>query len=151
MVMLFHIQMNKIKSVSNDNKTRSAYPEHDILFIRDLQNKKVTKNMSLHAVSWLILFFNYEFFKICVMKNLQWLASLSAITSIFRTRQILINWLLDSLMSDICFLVCNIFRVKCIIYTFNREFGSYNIHIAYKTTGGILAAGFFFYHPKIKY
>lgn len=32
MVILFHIQMNKIKSLSSDNKTRSAYPKHDVLF-----------------------------------------------------------------------------------------------------------------------
>lgn len=76
-------------------------------FIRDFQNKKVMKNMRL------VLFVNYEFFKICITRKFTMTCFIVCNYVDFPyTRQILINWKLDSLMSDICLLVCNIFRVQ---------------------------------------
>lgn len=76
-------------------------------FIRDFQNKKVMKNMRL------VLFVNYEFFKICITRKFAMTCfTVCNYVDFPYTRQILINWSLDSLMSDICLLVCNIFRVQ---------------------------------------
>lgn len=76
-------------------------------FIRDFKNKKVMKNMRL------VLFVNYEFFKICITRKFAMTCfTVCNYVDFPYTRQILINWSLDSLMSDICLLVCNIFRVQ---------------------------------------